>query len=206
MLSRDVRAVAVVKHGVELKANFRGILFHNHFHLGLGLEELDIPPTTDLLIPAEAEQVTFPPEAPPIQRFPEEEIVLSQPTLSLEKLDELEGVPPIDYVGEVSREAEELTVEDVVIRNPNPDEEHLTAETVDPGSVEERVVRDMIASVDQAMTSEEAAGVAEQMGITPYEFVEPNVTATSVVDGEGSVYHCYVRYHDGSLGLWSDGC
>ena len=82
---------------MELKANSRGVLFHNHFHLGLGLEELDIPPTTDLIIPAEAEMVTFPPAAPPMQRYPEEEIVLNQPILSLEKIDELEGVPPIDF-------------------------------------------------------------------------------------------------------------
>ncbi|CAE7245792.1 unnamed protein product [Symbiodinium sp. CCMP2592] len=174
----------LVKHAMELKANSRGILFHNHFHLGLGLEELDIPPTTDLLIPAEAEMVTFPPEAPPVQRFPEEEIVLNQPILSLEKLDELEGVPPTDYVNEVAKESEELTVEDVVSRNPNPEDEHLTVEAVDPGSEMEQIVRKMIESVNLVMTDKEAEEVAQETGVAPYEFVEPNVTATSVVDGE----------------------
>ncbi|CAE7767551.1 unnamed protein product [Symbiodinium sp. CCMP2592] len=174
----------LVKHAMELKANSRGILFHNHFHLGLGLEELDIPPTTDLLIPAEAEMVTFPPEAPPVQRFPEEEIVLNQPILSLEKLDELEGVPPTDYVNEVAKESEELTVEDVVSRNPNPEDEHLTVEAVDPGSEMEQIVRKMIESANLVMTDKEAEEVAQETGVAPYEFVEPNVTATSVVDGE----------------------
>ncbi|CAE7818576.1 unnamed protein product [Symbiodinium sp. CCMP2592] len=174
----------LVKHAMELKANSRGILFHNHFHLGLGLEELDIPPTTDLLIPAEAEQVTFPPEAPPIQRFPEEEIVLNQPILSLEKLDELEGVPPTDYVNEVAKESEEITVEDMVSRNPNPEDEHLTVEAVDPGSEMEQIVRNMIESVNLVMTNQEAEEVAQETGVASYEFVEPNVTATSVVDGE----------------------
>ncbi|CAE6931894.1 unnamed protein product, partial [Symbiodinium sp. CCMP2592] len=174
----------LVKHAMELKANSRGILFHNHFHLGLGLEELDIPPTTDLLIPAEAEMVTFPPEAPPVQRFPEEEIVLNQPIFSLEKLDELEGVPPTDYVNEVAKESEELTVEDVVSRNPNPEDEHLTVEAVDPGSEMEQIVRKMIESVNLVMTDKEAEEVAQETGVAPYEFVEPNVTATSVVDGE----------------------
>ncbi|CAE7477767.1 unnamed protein product [Symbiodinium sp. CCMP2592] len=174
----------LVKHAMELKANSRGILFHNHFHLGLGLEELDIPPTTDLLIPAEAEMVTFPPEAPPVQRFPEEEIVLNQPILSLEKLDELEGVPPTDYVNEVAKESEELTVEDVVSRNPNPEDEHLTVEAVDPGSEMEQIVRKMIESVNLVMTDKEAEEVAQETGVAPYEFVEPNVTATSVMDGE----------------------
>ncbi|CAE7403604.1 unnamed protein product [Symbiodinium sp. CCMP2592] len=174
----------LVKHAMELKANSRGILFHNHFHLGLGLEELDIPPTTDLLIPAEAEMVTFPPEAPPVQRFPEEEIVLNQPILSLEKLDELEGVPPTDYVNEVTKESEELTVEDMVSRNPNPEDEHLTVEAVDPGSEMEQIVRKMIESVNLVMTDKEAEEVAQEKGVAPYEYVEPNVTATSVVDGE----------------------
>ncbi|CAE7031119.1 unnamed protein product [Symbiodinium sp. CCMP2592] len=167
----------LVKHAMELKANSRGILFHNHFHLGFGLEELDIPPTTDLLIPAAAEMVTFPPEAPPVQRYPEEEIVLNQPILSLEKIDEIEGVAPIDFVGEIMRESEDITVED---------QEHITVETVDPGSVEEKAVLERIAVVDQVMTSEEAASVAEELGIAPYEFVEPNVNATSVVDGEAA--------------------
>ncbi|CAE7349849.1 unnamed protein product [Symbiodinium sp. CCMP2592] len=174
----------LVKHAMELKANSRGILFHNHFHLGLGLEELDIPPTTDLLIPAEAEMVTFPPEAPPVQRFPEEEIVLNQPILSLEKLDELEGVPPTDYVNEVTKESEELTVEDMVSRNPNPEDEHLTVEAVDPGSEMEQIVRKMIESVNLVMTDKEAEEVAQETSVAPYEYVEPNVTATSVVDGE----------------------
>ncbi|CAE7254022.1 unnamed protein product, partial [Symbiodinium sp. CCMP2592] len=174
----------LVKHAMELKANSRGILFHNHFHLGLGLEELDILPTTDLLIPAEAEMVTFPPEAPPVQRFPEEEIVLNQPILSLEKLDELEGVPPTDYVNEVAKESEEITVEDVVSRNPNPEDEHLTVEAVDPGSEMEQIVRNMIESVNLVMSDKEAEEVAQETGVAPYEYVEPNVTATSVVDGE----------------------
>ena len=176
----------LTRHAMELKANSRGVLFHNHFHLGLGLEELDIPPTTDLIIPAEAEMVTFPPAEPPVQRHPEEEIVLDQPILSLEKIDELEGVPPIDFVGEVTREAEELTIEDLVLRNPNPDEEHLTVETVDPGSVEEQTVLNMIASVDAVMTTQEAEDKAVELGITPYVFVEPNVTETSFVDGEAT--------------------
>ncbi|CAE7441018.1 MBF1B [Symbiodinium sp. CCMP2592] len=174
----------LVKHAMGLKANSRGILFHNHFHLGLGLEELDIPPTTDLLIPAEAEMVTFPPEAPPVQRFPEEEIVLNQPILSLEKLDELEGVPPTDYVNEVAKESEEITVEDVVSRNPNPEDEHLTVEAVDPGSEMEQIVRNMIESVNLVMSNKEAEEVAQETGVAPYEYVEPNVTATFVVDGE----------------------
>ena len=174
----------LTRHAMELKANSRGVLFHNHFHLGLGLEELDIPPTTDLIIPAEAEMVTFPPAAPPVQRYPEEEIVLNQPILSLEKIDELEGVPPIDFVGEVTREAEELTTEDLILRNPNPDEEHLTVETVDPGSLEEQTVLNMIASVDAVMTTQEAENKAVELRITPYVFIEPNVTETSFVDGE----------------------
>ena len=62
----------------------------------------------------------------------------------------------LNFVGEVTREAENLTTEDLILRNPNPDEEHLTVETVDPGSLEEQTVLNMIASVDAVMTTQEA--------------------------------------------------
>ena len=84
----------------------------------------------------------------------------------------------------LTREAEELTTEDLILRNPNPDEEHLTVETVDPGSLEEQTVLNMIASVDAVMTTKEAENKAVELGITPYVFIEPNVTETSFVDGE----------------------
>ena len=84
----------------------------------------------------------------------------------------------------LTREAEELTTEDLILRNPNPDEEHLTVETVDPGSLEEQTVLNMIASVDAVMTTQEAENKAVELEITPYVFIEPNVTETSFVDGE----------------------
>ena len=84
--------------------------------------------------------------------------MLTQPILSL-------GMPPIDFVSEVVQESDDLTSEEQIIRNPNPDEEHVTVETVDPGSIEEKVDREMITSVDRVMTTEQAVEVE---GIEPY--------------------------------------
>ena len=169
---------------VELRANSRGVLFYNHYHLGIGLEGLDIPPTSDLMIPEETCQITFPPTEPPAQRFPEEEIVLSYPILSLEKLDELEGYSPTDYTAEVAGESEIISLADRIARNPDPDEEHVTVEAVDPGSVEHTTVLEMIDQVDSAMPTEEAERVEEAQGAQPYRFLEPDTNPAVVVEGD----------------------
>ncbi|CAE7762644.1 AGD14 [Symbiodinium sp. CCMP2592] len=75
-------------------------------------------------------------------------------------------------------ESEELTVEDMVSRNPNPEDEHLTVEAVDPGSEMEQIVRNMIESVNLVMTDQEAEEVAQEKG----SFYDCHISGPMAVD------------------------